>query len=177
MCILGGCQLPDGSYQLPVVAIVCNFPLPQQPKATLLSHGMIENLYHEMGHAMHSMLGRTKYQHVTGTRMTTDLVEVPSILMEYYVWNPTILGQVGRHYRSGKRLPIEAVQKFCELRSLFSSLEMQTQVFYSMVDQTYHGKHPLGKTTTEILKDLQLKYMSTPYIEGNVVDCWHKCCG
>ncbi|XP_028395990.1 mitochondrial intermediate peptidase-like [Dendronephthya gigantea] len=164
--IRGGCQLPDGSYQLPVVAIVCNFPVPQQPKATLLTHGMIENLYHEMGHAMHSMLGRTKYQHVTGTRMTTDLVEVPSILMEYYVWDPTILGKVGRHYRSGKKLPDEAVKKFCQLRNSFSSLEMQTQVFYSMVDQTYHGKHPLGKTTTEILKDLQTKYMSTPYIEG-----------
>ena len=127
---------------------------------------MIENLFHEMGHAMHSMLGRTSYQHVTGTRTATDFVEVPSILMEYYVWDPRILSQIGRHYRSGKPLPEAAVQKLCQSRSLFSSLEMQTQVFYSIVDQRYHEEHPLGKSTTEILKELQMKYMSTPYIEG-----------
>ena len=82
------------------------------------------------------------------------------------MWNPTILSQLGRHYRSGKPLPEDAVQKLCRSRNMFSSLEMQTQAFYSMVDQTYHGEHPLGKTTTEILKELQMKYMSTPYIEG-----------
>lgn len=127
---------------------------------------MMENLFHEMGHAMHSMLGRTKYQHVTGTRTATDFVEVPSILMEYYVWDPVILMKLGRHYLSGKPLPEEAVVKLSKSRSLFSSLEMQTQVFYSMLDQTYHREHPLGKTTTEILKDLQTKYTSTPYVEG-----------
>ena len=165
--IRGGCRLPDGSYQLPVVAIVCNFPSPEQhDTVTLLSHSMIENLFHEMGHAMHSMLGRTRYQHVTGTRTATDIVEVPSILMENYAWCPTILSQIGRHYRSGKQLPDDAVQKLCHSRNLFSSLEMQTQMFYSLVDQTYHGIHPLGKTTTEILEKLQTKFMSTPYIEG-----------
>lgn len=164
--IRGGCQLPDGTYQLPVVCIVCNFPSPHQHKASLLSHSMIENLFHEMGHAMHSMLGRTKYQHVTGTRTATDLVEVPSILMEYYVWDSSILAQFARHNRSGKPLPREAVEKLCHSRNLFSSLEMQTQVFYSMVDQQYHAEHPLQGSTTEILKDLQQQYVSTPYIEG-----------
>ena len=142
---------------------------------TLLSHSMIENLFHEMGHAMHSMLGRTRYQHVTGTRTATDFVEVPSILMEYYIWNPTALSHLGRHYRSGKPLPEEAVKKLCQSRSLFSSLDMQTQVFYSMVDQVYHRRHPLGKTTTEILKELQIKYMSTPYTEGvEFILCFHR---
>lgn len=53
--------MEDGSYQLPIVALNCNFPPPQGERPTLLSQGMVENLFHEMGHAMHSMLARTRF--------------------------------------------------------------------------------------------------------------------
>jgi intermediate peptidase len=53
------------------VALVFNFP-----RDANLSMQALETFYHEVGHAMHSLLSRTKFQHLSGTRGSTDFVEV-----------------------------------------------------------------------------------------------------
>lgn len=79
--IRGGrrCQ-ETGQYQLPVVVLMLSLPQPSKSAPTLLSPGMMENLFHEMGHAMHSMLGRTRYQHVTGELQASPLSLSPHLV-------------------------------------------------------------------------------------------------
>lgn len=74
-CSNGLSSTPEGSateYQLPIVAVVFTFP----KDGVSLSPLQLENLYHEWGHALHSLLSRTKFQHLSGTRGSTDFVEV-----------------------------------------------------------------------------------------------------
>ena len=127
---------------------------------------MVENLFHEMGHAMHSMLARTQYQHVTGTRCSTDFAEVPSVLMEFFAWDPRVLTAFGKHYKTGQSLPDEVAVRLCQGRSMFGALEMQRQVLYAMIDQVYHGTHPLTGSTTDILAQVQEEYTVIPHAPG-----------
>ncbi|KAL4691245.1 hypothetical protein H8959_014206 [Pygathrix nigripes] len=162
--IRGGRLKEDGDYQLPVVVLMLNLPRSSRSSPTLLTPGMMENLFHEMGHAMHSMLGRTRYQHVTGTRCPTDFAEVPSILMEYFANDYRVVNQFARHYQTGQPLPKTMVSRLCESKKVCAAADMQLQVFYATLDQIYHGKHPLRNSTTDILKETQEKFYGLPYV-------------
>ncbi|ETE71528.1 Mitochondrial intermediate peptidase, partial [Ophiophagus hannah] len=162
--IRGGRLQENGEYQLPVVVIMLSLPQSSNGSPTLLTPGMMENLFHEMGHAMHSMLGRTRYQHVTGTRCSTDFAEVPSVLMEYFANDYRVVNQFARHYKTGQPLPKNMVSRLCESKKVCAAADMQLQVFYAVLDQIYHGKHPLKKSTTEILKETQEKFYGLPYV-------------
>lgn len=164
--IRGGKLLPDGTYQDPIVVLHLNLPAPTWSTPSLLTPGMVENLFHEMGHALHSMLARTQYQHVTGTRCSTDFAEVPSILMEFFAMDPRVLRTYARHYKTGEPIPDTLLEKLVASKSVFAASEMQLQTFYSMLDQRYHSEERWDSTTTttQILEKVQNEYYGLPYV-------------
>lgn len=125
---------------------------------------MVDNLFHEMGHGMHSMLARSAYQHITGTRCSTDLAEVPSILMENFASDVRIVRRFARHYESGKVIDEKLLRSWIDSKNVFAASDLQLQVFYSALDQVYHGEKPLlnCSTSTEVLTRIQDKYYGLP---------------
>lgn len=53
---------PDGGYQPSLLALVCSFGNGVPGTTPLLSPFELETLFHELGHAMHTLLSRTHYQ-------------------------------------------------------------------------------------------------------------------
>ncbi|KAI8098999.1 uncharacterized protein BX664DRAFT_288849 [Halteromyces radiatus] len=138
-----------GLYQLPVIALTCDFSNNNNNKSRtspgLLSMFEVETLFHEMGHAMHSMLGRTDFHNVSGTRCATDFVELPSILMERFVSHPKVLPLFAHNDDS---ISPEAVNGYLQQRQRFSGIEINNQVLMSMVDQQYHSTSASSKVST-----------------------------
>lgn len=164
--IRGGCYLPDGSYQLPIVVLVLSLPATSESNPSLLSPSMVDNLFHEMGHAMHSMLARTKYQHITGTRCSTDLAEVPSILMEFFASDPRVVSKFAHHHATGQPMPADLLKCWLQSKKVFVASETELQIFYSALDQAYHGSDVGRESTTDVLARIQQNYYSIPYVEN-----------
>lgn len=152
-------------YQLPTIALICDFPHPSTfTTPTLLTFRDVQTLFHEMGHAIHSILGRTSLQVVSGTRCPADFAELPSVLMEYFAADPSVLSLFARHWETNAPLPYEMVAETLESQKRWQGLQNETQILYSLVDQAYHS--PLGHdipqslSSTEVFFDIYDKYSS-----------------
>ncbi|GAA5905145.1 hypothetical protein JCM6882_000392 [Rhodosporidiobolus microsporus] len=177
----------EGAYQEPIVVLVCAFLNEggRQGEPAFLQWHEVETLYHEMGHAIHSMIGRTEYHNVAGTRCATDFVEFPSILMEHFVASPSVIALSAKHHKTGHPLPPEIFSALLAERSRFSALETSSQVMMAALDQAYHSSSVAdaaaasssssffssapsssGFDSTALLAATQKQYHVIPYAKG-----------
>ena len=153
------------SYQLPVLALICDFPTPPNSSVpALLGFQDVKTLFHEMGHAIHSILGRTSLQVVSGTRCPTDFAELPSVLMEYFASDPSVLALFARHWETGAPLPYEMVEDALVMQRRGHGVQTETQILFSLLDQAYHSSLPLDKNggfdSTEVFFGVYDRYGS-----------------
>ncbi|KAI9290919.1 zincin [Neoconidiobolus thromboides FSU 785] len=157
-------------YQLPVVVISTCFSNNNNSQPSLLEPNEVETLFHEMGHAIHSMLARTEYHNVSGTRCKIDFVELPSILMETFALNENYVTSYAKDYQTGESIKKEQIINYKQQHSQFKTIDTQHQIILSLIDQNYHSitnKNSLNfGYSNELLKNIINQYSITPYVES-----------
>ncbi len=137
--IIEGKLLPDGNYQRPVCALVCNFPPPQPDKPSLLSHDEVETVFHEFGHAMHTILTRAKYGRFSGTSVPRDFVEAPSQMLENWPWDKKVLDSFAADYRDPKKkIPQAILSQLKASRLATYGTFYRRQLSFGIMDLTLH---------------------------------------
>jgi len=139
--IIEGKQLENGSYQRPTVALICNFPSPSSGKPSLMSHRDVETIFHEFGHAMHSILTRAHYSRFAGTSVPRDFVEAPSQMLENWVWDKKVLDSFAADYRDpSKKIPAAILGKLKEARMATEGTFYRRQLAFGLVDLGLHTR-------------------------------------
>ena len=137
--IIEGKLLPDGKYQRPVCSLVCNFPPPQPDKPSLLSHDEVETLFHEFGHAMHTILTRAKYSRFSGTSVPQDFVEAPSQMLENWAWDKKVLDSFAADYRNPKKkIPANILAQLKTARFATYATYYRRQLSFGLMDLALH---------------------------------------
>jgi len=130
----GSKQLDGGETQIPVTTLV--YSLPVEMVGLPLSYAI--TFMHEIGHAVHSLLSETTFQHLSGTRGTVDFVEFPSHLFEHFVLDPDCLVKYAAHAKTGAPLPAELGRSCLRSRQQFAHIEAVQQLMYAVVDQAFY---------------------------------------
>jgi peptidyl-dipeptidase Dcp len=162
-----------GAIQRPHVAIVCNFTKPTASLPSLLTFEEVETLFHEFGHALHSLLSQCRYRSLAGTNVYWDFVELPSQIMENWLHEKDVLLMFARQYKTGESIPdalIEKIQKADQFQAGYASLR---QLAFGYLDMTWHS-HPNPETILDVnefeTKALDLTRLFPP-VPGTNISC------
>jgi oligopeptidase A len=141
--IISGKLLPDGKYQRPTVALLCNFPPATADQPSLLTHQDVETLFHEFGHALHSIVTRAKYGRFAGTHVPGDFVEAPSQMLQNWVWDKKVLDTFAADYRDpSKKIPAEIIKKMNDAKLANAGVLYRRQFAFASLDLALHNQHP-----------------------------------
>ena len=128
----------NGTRHYPATALVCNLGKPTADKPVLLSHGEVETLFHELGHGIHDLSGRTRYARFHGTRVVRDFVEAPSQMLENWVWTPAALRRISRHYSTGAPMPDDLIAQLLSAKHSQDGLGNLHQIRFAEWDLLVH---------------------------------------
>jgi peptidyl-dipeptidase Dcp len=128
----------DPEEERPIVVNVMNFAKGAPGEPALLSIDDARTLFHEFGHALHSLLSDVTYPTVSGTSVERDFVELPSQLYEHWILHPEVLRRFARHYRTGDPLPEALLAKIKAARNFNQGFATVEYVASAIVDLDLH---------------------------------------
>ena len=134
--------IKNGVNERPHISIVCNFTPPTQSKPSLLTFNEVTTLFHEFGHALHGMLANTTYPSLSGTSVYWDFVELPSQIMENWVYQPETLALFAKHYETGETIPQRYIDKIKESANFLEGMATLRQLSFGMLDMAWHSENP-----------------------------------
>jgi peptidyl-dipeptidase Dcp len=143
----------SGKVRRPQISIVCNFTKPTAHKPSLLTMDEVLTLFHEFGHALHGLLSDCHYRSLAGTNVYWDFVELPSQIMENWVWEKETLDIFARHYQTGEAIPVELVTKIKKAQKFQAGYASVRQLQFACLDMAWHTTDPRDISDLDAFED------------------------
>jgi Zn-dependent oligopeptidase len=135
----------NGSNRIiPITAMVCNF------SKDYLLFGEVTTFCHELGHAIHSLVTKVKYEKLSGISMEMDFVEMPSQLFENWCFNESFLKKISKHFKTHKPLDNKTIKNIILNKEYNCGIQYLTQLLYARYDLEVHMQ-PMNKITNKYL--------------------------
>ncbi|KAH6659174.1 hypothetical protein BKA67DRAFT_509095 [Truncatella angustata] len=139
----------DGSRHYPSSALIMSLPSQRGTEPNLLLLGQVRTMFHELGHAIHHLVSFTKY----AIPHSRDFVEVPSLMLEHWIWNRDVLTTLGKHYsciepfrapqhtssdKEDGKLPVDLIEAIVRTKMLNKAHDILVEVQRAVFDLALH---------------------------------------
>ncbi len=128
----------SGKNIAPIITNNGNFSKPTGDQPALLSTEEVLTLFHEFGHGLHGLLSDCTYDRLSGTSVPSDFVELPSQIMENWVFEPEVLKMYARHYKTDEVIPQELIDKLKRAKLFNQGFAAVEYLAASYLDMDWH---------------------------------------
>ncbi len=145
--------------------VITNFPKASDDAPSLLKYNDVATFFHELGHALHAILGRTHIASFSGMKVATDFLEMPSQMLEEWIADFTILKSISSHYQSGNPMPDELIHKIVALQQFDCGNLLQDQLYKMSIslelfkEGAYKNPYEIVK---KIINDIRINFAFEP---------------
>lgn len=106
-----------------------------------LSLSQLQVVFHQFGQSLVSQLCRAQYSQVYGLNgVEFDTVNIPGLVLRYWLSNANNLVRLSRHRATGEPLSPENCQRLLENDSVMTSFDLCYQLYLSELDLKLHSK-------------------------------------
>jgi len=136
-----------------------NFIKAAAGEPVLISLDDATTLFHEFGHAIHSLANDTTYPSLA--RTPRDFVEFPSQVHENWVLTRDVLDRFARHYKTGEKMPQALIDKMKRAETFnqgFATVEYMASAF---IDMKLH-MDPSGEVDPAVFERKTLQEIGMP---------------
>jgi peptidyl-dipeptidase Dcp len=97
----------------------------------------VNTLFHEFGHALHSLLSQVRYR--GSGNVAIDFVEMPSQVMENWAFEPELLRSYARHYKTGEPIPQALIERLQAAEKFGQGFATVEYLAAALLDMDWHS--------------------------------------
>lgn len=164
-CLQSACMYPvlSGKYIKPIISLCASFGKFTNG-VSLLNYDDVVSIFHEFGHVMHHIFGKTKYIIFSGTNVEDDFIEVPAQIMELLCYEPYIIKYLSQHYRKKEKMSDNLINKLIALKTLEDNLNYKKNVIISYFDQIIYSSPNFVKLCDTFLTENKPDHIQSAFV-------------
>ncbi|KAG0224177.1 Thimet oligopeptidase [Actinomortierella wolfii] len=165
---------------LPIAVNVGNLSRGTPNNPAMLKHAEVRTFFHEFGHVCHALSNKCQFSIFNfswsavpyPTKLAMDFLEVPSIMLENWLWEPEVLKRLSRHHKTGEQLPDDIIQALVRTRKVSAGLNFTQQIAMTAIDQKLHTLNPYEekRSVPTIWKEMYEEIVGVSGEEGEDVN-------
>ncbi|CAG7581778.1 MAG: Oligopeptidase A [uncultured marine phage] len=157
---------------LPIAYVTCNFTPSTDDLPSLLGHGEVNTLFHEMGHVLQHICSEVEDRAYAGIGgIEWDAVEWSSQFLELFVFESDVLKQFGKHHETGETITDDLIEKINKLRTYRAGSGIIRQLEFGKFDMKIYTSDDTSKEYIQSTLDNIREELGSDVTPGDKFQC------